>query len=77
MTLFLDNLDNIFKMSLSSSTATRKRKRLSGNERKMIRDKINQSNIRLLIRHYIGSKRTEETKNAMDGQHGRMDRNAV
>jgi len=28
-------------------------------------------------RHYTGSKKTRETKDAMDGQHGRMDRNAV
>src|SRR6218665_1259176 len=27
--------------------------------------------------HYAGSKKTRKTKNAMDGQHGRMDRNAV
>jgi len=28
-------------------------------------------------RHYTGSKKPRETKDAMDGQHGRMDRNAV
>jgi len=28
-------------------------------------------------RHYTGSKKTRETKDAMGGQHGRMDRNAV
>ena len=30
-----------------------------------------------LARHYTGSKKTRETKDAFDGQHGRMDRNAV
>src|SRR6218665_1235101 len=28
-------------------------------------------------RHYTGSKKTRETKDAVDGQHGTMDRNGV
>ena len=40
-------------------------------------EKMRLSGERNHARHYTGSKKTRETKDAMDGQHGRMDRNAV